>query len=84
MKKLLWIAGITGIMLGLLGIQTASKQEILNKETKTQTIIDSLQNVIDSLRFEIDTIQYESIDTTILRYPWGREEIYYFKYKEDE
>ena len=90
-KKLLWIAGFTGLILGLLGIQTASKQEILNKETKTQTIIDSLQNVIDSLRFEIDTlqwedeiwddIQYESIDTTVIHWPWGREEFYYFKYK---
>jgi uncharacterized FlaG/YvyC family protein len=60
MKKLLWIAGFTGLMLGLLGIQTASKQEILNKETKTQTIIDSLQNVIDSLYHEIDTLQWEN------------------------
>ena len=31
MKKFLWIAGFTGLMLGLLGVQTASKQEILNK-----------------------------------------------------
>jgi hypothetical protein len=88
MKKFLWIAGFTGLMLGLLGVQTASKQEILNKETKTQTIIDSLQNGIDSLRLQlmnlegcIDTIQYESIDTTVIHWPWGREEFYYFKYK---
>ena len=39
----------------------------------------------DGIRwYTLDTIQYESIDTTILKYPWGREEIYYFKYKEDE
>jgi hypothetical protein len=88
MKKFLWIACFTGLMLGFFAIQTASKQEILNKETKTQTNIDSLQNVIDSLRFElmylegcIDTIQYESIDTTVIHWPWGREEFYYFKYK---
>jgi len=29
----------------------------------------------------IDTTHYEYIDTTIVVYPWGREEIYYFKYK---
>ena len=27
-----------------------------------------------------DTIEYESIDTIIMNYPWGREEIYYYKY----
>ena len=44
-----------------------------------QIEIDSLENVIKS---SIDTIQYESIDTTVLYWPWGREEFYYFKYKE--
>ena len=44
--------------------------------------IDSLQNVIDSLQLQVDTIQYESIDTTVIHWPWGREEFYYFKYKE--
>ena len=34
--------------------------------------------------YTLDTIQYESVDTTIINYPWGREEVYYFKYKEDE
>ena len=29
----------------------------------------------------IDTTHYEYIDTTVVVYPWGREEIYYFKYK---
>ena len=29
----------------------------------------------------IDTTRYEYIDTTVVVYPWGREEIYYFKYK---
>jgi len=39
----------------------------------------------DGIRwYTLDTIQYQSVDTTILYYPWGREEIYYFKYKEDE
>jgi hypothetical protein len=40
-----------------------------------------LQNVIDSLQLQVDTIQYESIDTTVIHWPWGREEFYYFKYK---
>ena len=44
-----------------------------------QIEIDSLENVIKS---SIDTIQYESIDTTVIRWPWGREEFYYFKFKE--
>ena len=43
--------------------------------------IDSLQNIIDSLQMKVDTIQYESIDTTVIHWPWGREEFYYFKYK---
>ena len=44
-----------------------------------QIEIDSLEGVIEAL---IDTVQYESIDTTVLYWPWGREEFYYFKYKE--
>tara|TARA_R100000656_G_scaffold116197_2_gene88886 strand:- start:347 stop:664 length:318 start_codon:yes stop_codon:yes gene_type:complete len=30
-----------------------------------------------------DTIEYQSIDTTIIHWPWGREEFYYFRYKND-
>ena len=44
-----------------------------------QVEIDSLEDVIEA---SIDTIQYESIDTTVIRWPWGREEFYYFKFKE--
>ena len=44
-----------------------------------QIEIDSLEDVIES---SIDTVQYESIDTTTIYWPWGREEFYYFKYKE--
>ena len=44
-----------------------------------QVMIDSLENIIKA---SIDTIQYESIDTTVILWPWGREEFYYFKYKE--
>ena len=44
-----------------------------------QIEIDSLEDVIKA---SIDTMQYESIDTTVVNWPWGREEFYYFKYKE--
>ena len=44
-----------------------------------QIEIDSLEGVIEA---SIDTVQYESIDTTVIRWPWGREEFYYFKFKE--
>ena len=44
-----------------------------------QVAIDSLEGVIEA---SIDTIQYESIDTTVILWPWGREEFYYFKFKE--
>ena len=37
---------------------------------------------LDTIWHVVDTVEYESIDTTVLAYPWGREEIYYFKYKE--
>jgi hypothetical protein len=45
-----------------------------------QIVIDSLEDIIKA---SIDTIQYESIDTTKVYWPWGREEFYYFKYKEN-
>ena len=44
-----------------------------------QIEIDSLEGVIEA---SIDNVQYESIDTTLIRWPCGREEFYYFKYKE--
>ena len=37
---------------------------------------------LDTTWYTIDTIKYESIDTTVIHWPWGREEFYYFKYKE--
>ena len=52
----------------------------MDEEIKAhQVAIDSLEGVIAA---SIDTIQYESIDTTTIYWPWGREEFYYFKYKE--
>ena len=81
MKKILWIIGFVGVWWAVLGLQNSTKRE----KIKNQTTIDSLYLHIDSLQNElyelIDTIQYESIDTTVIRWPWGREEFYYFKYK---
>ena len=82
MKKIiLWMIVFTGFIYAIMGLHNSSEQERTIKKTKTQTTIDSLQNVIDSLQLQIDTIQYESIDTTVIHWPWGREEFYYFKYK---
>jgi hypothetical protein len=53
-------------------------------DTDTQNCantLDSLFSVVDSLTLRIDTLEYESIDTTIVYWPWGREEFYYYKYK---
>jgi len=67
------------------------ENEIDNLKLDIQQQTDSLNSTIDSLKGEIDTLiwdneiwdynKYESIDTTIVNWPWGREEIYYFKYK---
>ena len=37
---------------------------------------------LDTIWHGLDTAIYESIDTMVIRWPWGREENYYFKYKE--
>ena len=46
----------------------------------SSSITDTIINVADTA---IDSLYYESIDTTIIHYPWGREEVYYFKYEEN-
>jgi len=83
-KIIFWILVFTGLIYALLGLKNSAKQEkqeILNNKIQTQATIDSLQNIIDSLQLQVDTIQYESIDTTVIHWPWGREEFYYYKYK---
>tara|TARA_R110000824_G_scaffold19930_2_gene76150 strand:+ start:163 stop:810 length:648 start_codon:yes stop_codon:yes gene_type:complete len=73
-------------------LHSENKIKELEQQTHTKDLHrDSLNNCIDSLIHEIDTLiweseiwdynKYESIDTTIVKWPWGREEIYYFKYK---
>ena len=85
MKKVLWVLGFVVFWWAIYGLQKSTENERLGKEAKTQIIIDSLNLHIDSLQNEIyksiDTIQYESIDTTVIYWPWGREEFYYYKYE---
>jgi len=86
MKKIiLWMLFFCLFWWAILGLKNSlaetEEQERIIEKQKIQTTIDSLQNVIDSLQLQIDTIQYESIDTTVIHWPWGREEFYYFKYK---
>ena len=50
-----------------------------NYSIKTAVVKTIDSNVVKKV---VDTLQYKSIDTTIVNYPWGREEIYYFKYKD--
>jgi len=87
MKKIiLWVACFTVFGWCYLELQESVKQEHINNELKSQNSIDSLHLHIDSLQNElyelIDTMQYEYIDTTVIHWPWGREEFYYFKYKD--
>jgi len=87
------IVGILGIIIVIWGynqIKLNQLQErydnalqehemLLEIDSLNQIKIDSLENIYHEL---IDTVQYESVDTTVINWPWGREEFYYFKYKE--
>ena len=75
----------------LLGNNPKCCQQSLPIETNDSIVIDTVDVIeedgvrwytIDTTWHIIDTVKYESIDTTVFVYPWGREEIYYFKYKE--
>ena len=46
----------------------------------SSSVTDTIVDVVDTA---VDSLYYESIDTTIIHYPWGREEVYYFKYEEN-
>ena len=49
MKKIiLWMIVFTGFIYAIMGLHNSSEQEIINKETKVQNTIDSLQLHIDS------------------------------------
>ena len=77
--KNIFIGSLFGFVIGLACDLPRYFLEIDEEISIYETTIDSLENVIEA---SIDTIQYESIDTTVILWPWGREEFYYFKYKE--
>ena len=60
-------------------------EQLQNQIEQNNSQIDSLTHEIDTLQWDRDIWdhnKYESIDTTVIHWPWGREEFYYFKYKE--
>ena len=69
---------------------TFSQQSILIDVNDSITIdtVDVIEEdgvrwyTLDTVWHGLDTSKYESIDTMVIRWPWGREENYYFKYKE--
>ena len=82
-----------GLSCGLL-LDNNSKfyQQYFPIKTNDSIIIDTIDVIeedgvkwytIDTTWHVVDTVEYESIDTTVITYPWGREEVYYFKYKEN-
>ena len=77
--KNIFIGLLFGFVIGLACDLPRYFREMDEEIKAHQVAIDSLEGVIEA---SIDTIQYESIDTTVIRWPWGREEFYYFKYKE--
>ena len=59
-------------------------EQLENQLEQNNCTIDSLIHEIDTLQWDReiwDDDKYESIDTTVIHWPWGREEFYYFKYK---
>ena len=78
---------IFGFSIGLsCGLLLCLPNNLSNKIDQTQ--LDFQVETIDSINTSvtigavIDSVCYESIDTTMVYWPWGREENYYFKYKE--
>ena len=76
----------------LLGNNPTFYQQPLPIEINDSITIDTIDVIeedgvrwytLDTTWHIVDTVKYESIDTMVITYPWGREEIYYFKYKEN-
>ena len=66
-----------GFSIGLsCGLLLCLPNNYLNKTAVVKTIDSNI------VKKAVDTLQYKSIDTIVVNYPWGREEIYYFKYKD--
>ena len=64
-KVILWMLVFTGFMYAATGLYNSSKQERINKKTKTQNTIDNLQFKIDSLQCVNDSLtkRYILLDT---------------------
>ena len=69
---------IITVLFGTILNKIETIEQLENQLEHNQFQVDSLQNELYEL---IDTVQYELIDTTVIYWPWGREEFYYFKYK---
>ena len=67
MKKVFWILFFIGFMWAFLGLKNSINQDKLNKELKTQNIIDSLNFKIDSLKYVNDSLveQYQLFDDIV-------------------
>ena len=55
--------------------------EVIEEDSIRWYTLDTMWYTLDTM-WQVDVIEYESIDTTVINWPWGREEFYYFKYKE--
>jgi hypothetical protein len=60
MKNTIWLAAFIGLILTIIGLKNSIEQEQTYKQTKHQSLIDSLNFKIDSLLLEIDTLQQEN------------------------
>ena len=52
--------------------------EIYSKDIEYRKQIDSLQSILD--KKIIDEEYYSNIDTIVMNYDWGKEEIYIYEY----
>ena len=96
MNRNIFVGLIVGLSVGfsyslLLGDKPALCQQHLPIEADSIAIdtVDVIEEdgirwyTLDTVWHMSDTVEYESIDTTVIYWPWGREEFYYFKYKQN-
>ena len=89
MKRNIFVSLILGLSIGLSCGLLLKDKPVFNQQsfpikTNDSIIIDTIDVIEENgvKWYTLDSTYYESIDTTIINYPWGREEIYYFKYQE--
>ena len=89
MKCNVFVSLVLGLSIGLSCGLLLKDKPVFNQQsfpikTNDSIIIDTIDVIEENgvKWYTLDSTYYESIDTTIINYPWGREEIYYFKYKE--